>query len=106
MIQLAPQPRAAAASSIWWQTAEALWRWAGDTATDENHYSKRILLAGILAGSLAVRLASGETAAADFTARRIDNVMAFETWKATTKFRPSEALNTFAGALGRMWYRA
>ena len=31
-----------------WESADALWRWAGDTATDENHYSKRVLLAGIL----------------------------------------------------------
>ena len=27
----------------------AIWRWAGDTATDVNHYTKRALLAGILA---------------------------------------------------------
>lgn len=89
-----------------WESADALWRWAGDTATDENHYSKRVLLAGILAGALSVRLASGEDAADDFTARRIENVMAFESWKATTRIKPSEALNAFAGALGRMRYRA
>src|SRR4051812_25107122 len=23
-----------------WESADVLWRWAGDTATDENHYSK------------------------------------------------------------------
>jgi chemotaxis protein methyltransferase CheR len=27
-----------------WESADALWRWAGDTATDENHYSKRAIL--------------------------------------------------------------
>jgi ubiquinone biosynthesis protein COQ9 len=89
-----------------WQSADALWRWAGDTATDENHYSKRVLLAGILAGALAIRLSSGEAAATDFTARRIDNVMAFEKWKATTKIRPSLMIDAVAGALGRMRYGA
>ena len=27
-----------------WESADAIWRWAGDTATDENHYSKRAIL--------------------------------------------------------------
>ncbi|MGI8840897.1 MAG: COQ9 family protein, partial [Caulobacteraceae bacterium] len=36
-----------------WASADALWRWAGDTATDENHYSKRALLAEILISTLA-----------------------------------------------------
>ncbi len=89
-----------------WESADKLWRWAGDTATDENHYSKRLLLGGILAGALAVRLTSGREASVDFTTRRIENVMAFEKWKATTKLKPSELLNAAAGALGRMRYGA
>jgi ubiquinone biosynthesis protein COQ9 len=66
-----------------WETADVLWRWAGDTATDENHYSKRAI----------------------FVARRIENVMAFEAWKATTRLRPSAVGAGFAAALGRMRYR-
>jgi ubiquinone biosynthesis protein COQ9 len=89
-----------------WESADVLWRWAGDTATDENHYSKRALLAGILTGALAIRLSSGAEAALAFTDRRIANVMAFETWKRTTKLRPSKFLDEIAGALGRMRYRA
>jgi len=89
-----------------WESADRLWRWAGDVATDENHYSKRVLLAGILSGALAIRFASGAEAAKAFTDRRIENVMAFETWKATTSFRPGEIANRFAEALGRMRYRA
>ena len=39
-----------------WASADCLWRWAGDTATDENHYSKRAILAAVLGSTLAVRL--------------------------------------------------
>ncbi|HEY2750190.1 COQ9 family protein [Phenylobacterium sp.] len=87
-----------------WRSADVLWRWAGDTATDENHYSKRALLAGILAGALAIRLSSGPQAALAFTDRRIADVMAFEKWKATTKLKPSRMLEKAAGALGRIRY--
>ena len=85
-----------------WETADKIWRWAGDVATDENHYSKRVLLAGILSGALAIRLSSGPEAAKVFTDRRIENVMAFEKWKATTSFRPQEMVAKFAESLGRM----
>ena len=85
-----------------WETADKVWRWAGDVATDENHYSKRVLLAGILSGALAIRLSSGPEAAKVFTDRRIENVMAFEKWKATTSFRPQEMAAKFAESLGRM----
>jgi ubiquinone biosynthesis protein COQ9 len=85
-----------------WESADKVWRWAGDVATDENHYSKRVLLAGILSGALAIRLASGPEAAKVFTDRRIENVMAFEKWKATTSFRPQQMAAKFAEGLGRM----
>jgi ubiquinone biosynthesis protein COQ9 len=64
-----------------WETADKLWVWAGDRATDENHYTKRALLAGILIGTLAVRLADGPAAAEDHLGRRIQNVMDFERLK-------------------------
>ena len=38
--------------TLGWETADALWRWAGDTATDENHYSKRAILGTVLATTL------------------------------------------------------
>jgi ubiquinone biosynthesis protein COQ9 len=85
-----------------WECADKIWRWAGDVATDENHYSKRVLLAGILSGALAIRLSSGAEAAKVFTDRRIENVMAFEKWKATTSFRPQQMAAKFAEGLGRM----
>ena len=85
-----------------WESADALWRWAGDTATDENHYSKRAILSGILASALAIRLSSGRDAAAAFVDARIENVMAFEKWKGGLK--PSQLLTDVAGALGKMRY--
>ena len=87
-----------------WASADVLWRWAGDTATDENHYSKRLLLAAILSGALAIRLASGKQASLAFVDRRIGDVMTFEKWKATTKFRPSVFAARLAVALGQVRY--
>ncbi len=89
-----------------WESADKVWRWAGDVATDENHYSKRVLLAGILSGAVAIRLASGAEAARTFTDRRIENVMAFEKWKATTSFRPQATAAKLAESLGRIRFGA
>jgi ubiquinone biosynthesis protein COQ9 len=86
-----------------WESADAIWRWAGDTATDENHYSKRAILAGVLITTLAVRLSQGREAAEKELAARIQNVMDFEKWKAGIK--PGKALTEFAQALGKLRYR-
>lgn len=85
-----------------WESADVLWRWSGDTATDENHYSKRAILAGILISALAIRLQSGEAAAMEFVDARIENVMAFEKWKAG--IRTGDLLRDVAAALGKMRY--
>ena len=103
---LALPPNLPLAARLAWESADVLWRWAGDTATDENHYSKRGLLAGILTGALAIRLSSGRDAALAFTDRRIGNVMSFEKWKATTKFRPTAFVTALAESLGRMRFGA
>jgi ubiquinone biosynthesis protein COQ9 len=85
-----------------WESADVIWRWAGDTATDANHYSKRALLAGILTGTLLVRLAAGEAAAETHLDRRIDNVMNFERLKGRAgRLGLGRAA---AGALGRLRY--
>lgn len=85
-----------------WESADALWRWAGDTATDENHYSKRAILSGILATALAIRLSSGREAAMTFVDARIENVMSFEKWKAGLK--PADLMRDVAAALGKIRY--
>jgi ubiquinone biosynthesis protein COQ9 len=85
-----------------WESADAIWRWAGDRATDENHYSKRAILAAILITTLAIRLDAGKAAADAHLAAQIDRVMAYETWKA--KIRPPDLATQFATALGRLRY--
>lgn len=99
---LALPPQAPLAGRLVWASADRIWRWAGDVATDENHYSKRAILSGILAPALTLRLFDGETAARDFVAARIENVMAFEKWKAGRDF--GAPLRQAAEALGRLRY--
>jgi ubiquinone biosynthesis protein COQ9 len=99
---LALPPHAPLALRLVWESADAIWHWAGDRATDENHYTKRALLAGILAGTLLVRVALGEEAAARHLDRRIEGVMAFERLKG--RLKRIELGRWTAGALGRLRY--
>ena len=99
---LALPSNAALGLRLAWESADVIWRWAGDTATDVNHYTKRALLAGILTGTLLVRLAEGEAAAEIHLDRRIDNVMTFERLKA--RAGKLELGRLAAGALGRLRY--
>ncbi len=85
-----------------WGSADVLWRWAGDRATDENHYSKRAILSAILVSTLAIRLNAGPDAASAHLATQIGRVMAYETWKA--KIRPADLATQLATALGRLRY--
>lgn len=87
-----------------WETADELWRWAGDTATDWNHYSKRAILSGILIPALTMRWFDGRDAADAFVAARIENVMAFEKWKAGKDF--DAPLRKVTDVLSRMRYGA
>jgi ubiquinone biosynthesis protein COQ9 len=69
------------AGRLGWASADRMWRLAGDTATDYNHYTKRAILAGLYTATLAVfvedaSLDKSETRA--FLERRIDDVMRFE----------------------------
>ena len=87
-----------------WESADGIWRWAGDVATDENHYSKRAILSTILITTLGVRMQEGVEAEAAHLAACIDKVMAFEKWKA--QFHPAEQARDIARALGRIRYGA
>ena len=83
------QPRnAPLAARLSWQTADSIWRLAGDTATDFNHYSKRTLAAAVYSATLLYWLADdsdGHEASWAFLDRRIANVMQIE--KAKARFR-------------------
>ena len=99
---LALPTNAGLALRLAWESADVIWRWAGDTATDENHYTKRALLAGILTGTLLVRLTAGEAAAETHLDRRIENVMTFERFKG--RLGRLKLGGWTAGAAGRLRY--
>jgi ubiquinone biosynthesis protein COQ9 len=83
-IQAAPQNLARSAK-LGWASADAMWRLAGDTATDYNHYTKRAILASIYAATLAVFVSDeseGKAETRAFLDRRIEGVMKFEKAKA------------------------
>jgi ubiquinone biosynthesis protein COQ9 len=99
---LALPTNAALALRLAWESADVIWRWAGDRATDENHYSKRAILSVILVSTLAIRLNAGAEAASAHLATQIGRVMAYETWKA--KIHPAALATQLATALGRLRY--
>jgi ubiquinone biosynthesis protein COQ9 len=92
------------AAKLGWRSADAMWRLAGDTATDYNHYSKRAILGAVYASTMAVFLNDESDGYADtraFLARRIDQVMRFESWKYRRASRSTErpSLARFVGRL-------
>jgi len=91
-----------------WRSVDRIWRVAGDTATDFNHYSKRAILAGVYGSTSLVFLDDESEDMAEtraFLDRRIGDVMRFEKakgrWRSSTIHRPS--LSRF---LGRLRYPA
>jgi ubiquinone biosynthesis protein COQ9 len=91
-----------------WRAADAIWRAAGDTATDFNHYSKRTLLAGIYTATIMAMLddqSEGQVETRAFLARRIENVMRFEKFKGRFTHSAPERLS-LARFLGRLRYPA
>ena len=91
-----------------WSSADAMWRQAGDTATDYNHYTKRMTLGALYASTLAVFAQDESEGFADtraFLERRIDNVMQFEKLKAQF-LRPDAERFSPARLLGRLRYPA
>ena len=92
------------AAKLGWRSADVMWRLAGDTATDYNHYSKRAILGAVYASTMAVLLNDESDNCADtraFLARRIDQVMRFESWKYGRASRSIErpSLARFVGRL-------
>lgn len=96
------------ALKLGWHSADAMWRAAGDTATDYNHYTKRMTLGSIYAATLAVYV--GDTSADHaetkaFLERRIENIMQFEKAKARLLKNDLEQFSP-ARLLGRLRYPA
>jgi len=105
---LAMPQNAAAGARLAWRSADRIWRVAGDTSTDFNHYSKRGILLGVY-GSASLIFLDDESedlaATRAFLDRRIDEVMRFEKAKARWQggASPHFSLSRF---LGRLRYPA
>ncbi|MFA6123443.1 MAG: COQ9 family protein [Sphingomonas sp.] len=101
---LALPQNAARGVKLGWNAADVMWRAAGDTATDYNHYTKRAMLAAVYGATVTVFLddeSDGYAATRAFLARRIGGIMQFEKAKAKllgrAELRPS--LSRFIGRL-------
>jgi ubiquinone biosynthesis protein COQ9 len=91
---------------IGWRSADLMWRLAGDTSTDFNHYTKRMTLGAVYGSTLLAWLdddSSGWTETAAFLDRRIDGVMRFEKWKAGWR-GSSDGRLSLSRFLGRLRY--
>lgn len=65
-------------SRLLWRTSDRIWRWAGDESMDYNHYSKRVLLSGVLGSTGLAWLNDSSSDLAEtrsFVLRRIENVL-------------------------------
>lgn len=101
---LASPQNVGAAARLGWHSVDRIWRRAGDTAVDYNHYTKRAMLLAVYAATATVFLDDDSEGLADtrgFLARRIDGIMRVEKAKAgflkRTEHRPS--LSRFVGRL-------
>jgi ubiquinone biosynthesis protein COQ9 len=82
---------AAEAARAVWRTADIIWDSCGDTATDYNWYTKRMILASIISATKLYWLgdqSTDHTSTWAFLDRRIDNVMQFEKSKAAFEKNP------------------
>jgi ubiquinone biosynthesis protein COQ9 len=87
---------------LMWDSADLIWRLAGDKALDENHYSKRTIVCGILAAAMLTRLSRGAEAQSEQISRNIDAVMEYEKFKAKMPFKPESAFLQLAASLGKL----
>ena len=74
-----------------WQTADLIWTACGDTATDFNWYTKRIILSSVFSATVLYWLGDASPNFANtwaFLDRRIEDVMRFEKAKAQLNENP------------------
>lgn len=103
---LANPLRTPEATRILWRTADRVWRALGDKSTDENFYSKRAILSGVLASTYARWFSDNSPDHSEtwaFLDARIENVMQFEKFKA--RLKPiSERVQEVVGVAARFRY--
>ena len=98
----------AKAAKLGWRSADRMWRLAGDTSSDFNHYTKRMTLSAVYASTLSVFVNDDSENFTDtraFLDRRIDNVMQFEKVKYQAKQR-QEYVPSLSRFIGRLRYPA
>ncbi|OYX38724.1 MULTISPECIES: COQ9 family protein [unclassified Sphingomonas] len=103
---LAMPQNIARAARLGWRTVDLIWRQAGDTATDYNHYTKRTILAAVYASTVTVFINDESEDWADtraFLARRIEGIMRFEKAKAGFVAR-TENFPSLSRFIGRLRY--
>jgi ubiquinone biosynthesis protein COQ9 len=91
---------------ISWRSVDLMWRIAGDTSTDFNHYTKRMTLGAVYGSTLLVWLddqSEGWSETAAFLDRRIDDVMKIEKFKAEWRGSADQRLSV-SRFLGRLRY--
>jgi ubiquinone biosynthesis protein COQ9 len=98
----------ARAAKMGWRSADRMWRLAGDSATDLNHYTKRMSLSAVYGSTLSVFVNDDSENFVDtraFLDRRIDNVMQIEKVKFQAKQR-KEFTPSLSRFIGRLRYPA
>lgn len=106
---LAMPTNAVRAARLGWRAADAMWRAAGDTATDLNHYSKRATLGSVYAATMLVFIDDESEGHADsraFLSRRIEGIMRFEKVKAQFKGAAGGERLSLSRFIGRLRYPA
>lgn len=89
-----------------WATSDMIWRAIGDRSTDANFYSKRAILSGVYASTLAIWLEERDPdkpKTREFLERRIDNVMQFEKVKGQWR-KASANIPNLAGLASTLRY--
>ena len=106
LFTLALPQNLALGSKALWNSADTMWRAAGDTSTDHNWYTKRATLSAVYSAVLLFWLNDDSEEYEDtwaFLDRRIEDVMKIETAK--YKLRQSSAnLPSISRFLGRLRY--
>ena len=105
---LAMPQNLALATRLSWRSADAMWRLAGDTATDYNHYTKRLILSGVYGSTILAWLDDDSESEAEtraFLDRRLRNVAGFERFKRALRGDPDRRFS-MTRFLGRLRYPA
>jgi ubiquinone biosynthesis protein COQ9 len=96
------------ALKLLYRTVDTMWRAVGDTSTDFNFYTKRLILAGVYTSTLMRWFtddSESEASTFEFLDARIENVMQFEKFKAEVNEQLSK-LPSFSDILSRIGSRS